>query len=452
MSPTIRVGACQGLMLSEIVFLLFILGVLGAIVLSVSLQSGKAGDRSKSASSAAAHQAKYLRYLAYVPERSEHAASPLGKGATPEARQAARPPAAEAGDASGAGDAMIVAGEETAALGLPQTASRAMGTGAGSTSASSARAADGGEDAISRFVTSAQRSSETLVGSESHLDVVIVNPTGAPGALPAHAAGGSDSVTGAFLVGGGQTQANPRAGGAVPAPGGSGTLMLIGAPAPVHGRPAAGPAAVPAPNAPAVVAGRRRGGSPRRVEFMNRGPDAWRHWPDVNRRRLTGTQGLETLSRALDLLQDSDAFPIAEDLVRKGIAISFGDPSEFAGEHQPAAEFIYPSSRPPGAPEPPPTLRINPKFLHEDPRVLAAVLAHEGTHFQQYLEGTLRRDASVTELEARAWMNSAVVWQQVRRSALPLQTPLVRDLEVGYQIARQGEGPLRDFMASLYTR
>jgi hypothetical protein len=198
--------------------------------------------------------------------------------------------------------------------------------------------------------------------------------------------------------------------------------------------------------------GRLHGGLARRVEFRSRSADVWKRWPDANVRKIVGTDGADALNRAFDLLEDSDAHPIADDLFRKGITIAFGEPSEFAGNHSGAAAFLYPATRPPDEPVPPPAIHLNPKFLQEDPQVLAALLAHEGTHFQQYLEGRFRHGvAEAVEFETQAWLNGAVMWQQVRRSALSFQTPLVRDFEVGYQMARRGEALLGDFVAALYA-
>ena len=215
------------------------------------------------------------------------------------------------------------------------------------------------------------------------------------------------------------------------------------------------PEPAPQPGGPrAGTRARAQGGrgAARQVEFQHRGNDRWRKWPDANFRNIVGDRGADALNRAFDILQDSDAQSIVADLFRKGIPILFGNPADFSDPAAPAAFFTYPAGKPPDPPIPPPVLTFNPKFLGEDPRVLAAVLAHEGTHFQQYLDGTLRDSTSdEAALETEAWTNGAVVWQQVRRSALGLNTPLVRDLEVGYQVARQGEGLLHDFVAALYT-
>ena len=194
-------------------------------------------------------------------------------------------------------------------------------------------------------------------------------------------------------------------------------------------------------------------GRPRRVQLQGRGSDVWTRWPDVNAQHITGTEGLPLLRRTFEVLMNSQAKAIADDLFRRGIAISFGQAEEFSGDDEHAvALFVYSTeTKPPDTPDPPPELKFNPNFLNEDPRVLAAVLAHEGTHFQQYLDGTLHDpSASRIETETAAWINGAVLWQQIRLSALPLNTPLVRELELGYQVALQGEGWLRDLVAVLY--
>ena len=49
-----------------------------------------------------------------------------------------------------------------------------------------------------------------------------------------------------------------------------------------------------------------------------------------------------------------------------------------------------------------------------------------------------------------AWINGALVWGQLRSSEVWERTPLLRDVEFGYQTVRLGEGVLRDVLASLY--
>lgn len=402
-------------MVSELVFLLLIVGVLGALALSAFLHATRSSDRPAAADDPlAVHEASYLRYLAYVPERPEGEADPLA--------------AAKASHRSA---------ERRAARQHPADATPRF--------PASSRSSGGSAAASSTLVPSATGSSASRVEAEDDLEVIIVNVTGEGQAAAGSGAGPGPPARGA------QSGGEEEAGAAD----GSKTLLLMAAPAAVNEQAKA--QAIDAMRQ--MVAdqtegegGRRHGGSARRVEFRSRSADVWKRWPDANVRKIVGTDGADALNRAFDLLEDSDAHPIADDLFRKGIPIAFGEPSEFAGDHSGAAAFLYPATRPPDEPVPPPAIHLNPKFLQEDPRVLAAVLAHEGTHFQQYLEGRFRYGvAEEVEFEARAWLNGAVMWQQVRRSALSFQTPLVRDLEVGYQMARRGEGLLHDFVAALYA-
>ena len=179
----------------------------------------------------------------------------------------------------------------------------------------------------------------------------------------------------------------------------------------------------------------------------------WKYWPDVNRRNIAGTQGVESLTKAFEVLAHSDGRAIIEDLVRKGVAVSFGEAQEFAnaGEHATAVLVYSTDHRPPATPGQLPVIKINPKFLHEDPRLLAAVLAYEGTHFQQYLDGTIFNPIhSRLDGEVAAWMNGAAFWREIRREPLPFDSPLAKQAELGFQVARQGEGPLGDLLAALY--
>jgi hypothetical protein len=277
------------------------------------------------------------------------------------------------------------------------------------------------------------------------LEVTVAN-VGGHAAAPEAAEGAGDAAGGgASAVGAGPGAGTSRPQRQAGEPAQPAALVLIAVPGQEP------PADSSAGSQPAGAGGASGGGRPlRRVEFRNRGIDLWKRWPDANFRNIAGREGVDALNRAFELLEDSDAHSVADDLFRKGIRLSFGEPGDFSEADAPAARFISPAGRPPDPPIPPPTLTLNPKFLGEDPRVLAAILAHEGTHFQQYLDGTIQR-ADSTELEAQAWTNGAVMWQQMRHSALALNTPLVRDLEVGYQIARQGEALLHDFVAALYT-
>ena len=109
------------------------------------------------------------------------------------------------------------------------------------------------------------------------------------------------------------------------------------------------------------------------------------------------------------------------------------------------------AATPPSTP-PSPVIIFNPTYLSEAPAVIAGVLVHEGTHFQQYLDVTLLDTSlSVVDIEFRAWWNAAAFWQNVRTAFLPASTVVEQTNENGYQAALQGEAALRDLIAALYT-
>ena len=453
----------RGIMAAELAFLLLILIVLGGLMASVYLKTRREPERTPAVvDPIAAHQARYLRYLSYVREQpnAEGGSQPVAE----DDRSVEREPRA-AREPDDASQPSFAAGPDAPAAPSPSPV-RPLSVLAGSGSLSGSSAAQGAgasasleapvDDTASVLAASPSfRAASTPADEESVLEVTVANVGGNP-AAPAPSAGGSggSSAGGTFLVGAGPGGAPAQNGsGRDGSPPGSGSLVLIAVPADENApSETAGPAESGGGDSGSTVHGHGRGVPLRRVEFQHRGTDRWRQWPDANFRNIVGDQGTDALNRAFELLQNSDAESIAADLFRKGIPILFGKAEDFSQPGAPAAMFTYPDSRPPDAPIPPPILTFNPKFLHEDPRVLAAVLAHEGTHFQQYLDGTLDDgSADETALETEAWNNGASAWQEVRRSAIGLNTPLVRDLEVGYQVARQGEGLLRDFVAALYA-
>lgn len=187
------------------------------------------------------------------------------------------------------------------------------------------------------------------------------------------------------------------------------------------------------------------------LAFRTRGLDLWTEWPDVNRRNISGNVGTALLTGAFDLIEQSRARPIAEDLHRKGIGLSFGRPEEFTGAHAETVALFHFSqeARPPAAP-PTPMIVFNPAFATESPAVLAAALVHEGTHLQAYLDGSFWAGTSNLELEFSAWWNQTAFWDEVRGSCWPPDTPLERELEFAYQTTIRGEGALRDMLAALY--
>ncbi len=151
------------------------------------------------------------------------------------------------------------------------------------------------------------------------------------------------------------------------------------------------------------------------------------------------------------------ASSVTDDLLRKGLSIAFGSPADFAGPLASAIAYFSFAGivTMPATPDPLPFILFNPEFITEDPNVLAAVLVHEGTHFQQLLDGTtvdyLLGNKTVVDVEFTAWWNGAAFWQTVRGDFLPPATVVAFTNEAGYQAALQGEGALRDLITSLYT-
>ena len=171
----------------------------------------------------------------------------------------------------------------------------------------------------------------------------------------------------------------------------------------------------------------------------------------MNAKNITGTLGVQKLSDVFDLVANSTAKAITDDLFRKGISISFGDDCDPGAV---ACQIYYPSFQPPSEPTVKPTIVFNPTYVNEDASLLAAVLVHEGTHFQQYLDGSshhrLAGDLTVVDIEFRAFWNAAVYWGEIRTAQAPFTTVLEQDAEGLYQLAQQGEAALRNEIDSRY--
>jgi hypothetical protein len=182
--------------------------------------------------------------------------------------------------------------------------------------------------------------------------------------------------------------------------------------------------------------------------------DVWTGWMDAQMRNITGTRGAEALTAAFEFVATSRASALTGDLVRKGIPIAFGEASDFTGdEANTIATFNFSSGESLGE-EPPmqlPTITFNPAFLGEDPRVLAAALVHEATHFQQFLDGSLLDPAtSHVDLELEAWWNEAAFWDEARASTWPANTFLEEQAELAYRTALRGEAALRDLVTAIH--
>ena len=268
-------------------------------------------------------------------------------------------------------------------------------------------------------------------------------PAGAGGSAGSGGGGGRGS---GGVSGGGSGSGSGGSGG------GSGGSSPGGGSSPPSSPPSEPPPSPPSPPLEPPLPGGGGG-----LILRARGTDQWTGWPDTNTRNITGTQGVELLGAAFDLVANSLASSVTNDLFRKGLSIAFGSPADFAGPLASAIAYFSFAGivTMPATPDPLPFILFNPKFITEDPKVLAAVLVHEGTHFQQFLDGTtvdyLLRNKTVVDVEFTAWWNGAAFWQTVRGNFLPPATTVAFTNEAGYQAALQGEGALRDLITSLYT-
>lgn len=192
------------------------------------------------------------------------------------------------------------------------------------------------------------------------------------------------------------------------------------------------------------------------LTYIPRGSSMWTSWLDANAKTITGI-GASKLSAAWDLIAASGASSVTNDLFSKGIEIAF-EPFFFAQgapcEGAYACHFSDTSALPPDKPANEPFIVFNPIFLTEDPLALATILVHEGTHFQQYLDGSLHNErlGNLTRIdtEFRAFWNAAVFWGEIRSSVLPVSTSAELDMENLYQLAQQGEAALRNEITARY--
>ena len=173
----------------------------------------------------------------------------------------------------------------------------------------------------------------------------------------------------------------------------------------------------------------------------------------MNELNIAGDIGVDLLTEAFSLISFSAVNAIANDLTARGIPLLFTDPGTFEAFCADAVACFIPSpnSEPPATPVPIPVLLFNPAYLDETPATIAAVIVHEGTHFQEYLDGRLYAAGRGTvDNEFDAFWNEAVFWQDTRASQSPFTTGLEEEEEAIYQTALQGEAELRDHIAALY--
>ncbi|OGX38935.1 MAG: hypothetical protein A3C53_02385 [Omnitrophica WOR_2 bacterium RIFCSPHIGHO2_02_FULL_68_15] len=162
---------------------------------------------------------------------------------------------------------------------------------------------------------------------------------------------------------------------------------------------------------------------------------------------------MSALTTAFSLVASSGAHAITNDLTARGIPIGFLDQGTFDRICAGAIACFVPlsSALPPATPDPPPVMLFNPAYVSEPPATLAAVLVHEGTHFQEYLDGRLLDSSRGTvDNEFDAFWNAAAFWEDIRATQAPFTTPLEQQVEGPYQLALQGEATLRDYIASVY--
>ena len=144
---------------------------------------------------------------------------------------------------------------------------------------------------------------------------------------------------------------------------------------------------------------------------------------------------------------------ITDDLTARGIPMLFTDAGTFQIFCSEAIACFLSSagSTPPSTPSPSPIILFNPTYVSEPPAMLAAVLAHEGTHFQEYLDGRLFNAALGTvDNEFDAFWNAAAFWEDIRATQTSVTSPLNTEIEGVYQLALQGEAALREHIAAVY--
>jgi len=191
------------------------------------------------------------------------------------------------------------------------------------------------------------------------------------------------------------------------------------------------------------------GGGGATVDFIARGTNVWTAWPDSDRLNITGTVGVDLLNQAYNLLGQV-ASAITGDLFAKSIEIRFGDGADTCNGRAVTGyvAFFCPGDPTgmPGQPESKPFIVVHPDYQNESVQVIAAVLAHEGTHFQQYLDSTLFSAQTEVDKEFRAYWNGSGAWQRLRPSSIR-GTRLEKDLDTILAQAQQGESSFKDYLA-----
>ncbi len=190
--------------------------------------------------------------------------------------------------------------------------------------------------------------------------------------------------------------------------------------------------------------------------FINRGADTYTSWPDVNLVNTSGTAAERAiLNAAFNFMDDSVVTSsIADDLRAKGISISVGAASIFAGGGDCVGSYACFYFAPndtytfaPNTPNPVPYIIFNPDYMDEDPQLLSVILAHEGTHFQEYLDGKIQQyrvgQLNVVDIEFLAFWNASVYWDSIRSGFSSSTSALTQDFDYLHSLASQSEAALR---------
>ncbi len=171
------------------------------------------------------------------------------------------------------------------------------------------------------------------------------------------------------------------------------------------------------------------------LAFISRCDDMFTDWsnPSIN---ITGV-GAAILLQTFNLVDASSAHAITDDLEAKGILISFSSAEFLPGQicDGAIACFIHPTDPAPGplgTPQSLPYVIFDVSYMSEAPEILAAILVHEGTHFQEFLDGDLFNPSlTVVDMEFLAFWNESAYWDTVRPSILPIDTPLELLMKIG---------------------
>ncbi len=226
------------------------------------------------------------------------------------------------------------------------------------------------------------------------------------------------------------------------------------------------------------------------LNFIPRGADLWTGWPDSNTldnigmpvTRLDGVlvpadvantpEQISKLKEVYNILASSEMSSIADDIFRKGLSIMVGPadhfedtnsgtiaqmvhfPYTYAGIYDEDGHLVRAPDFP-GSPSTLPYMEINPAWMNYDSQLLAVILAHEGVHFGEYLDGSdiqknVHHTLTTIDIEFRAYWNEAYYWEKIRDKYGPSfkDNSLESGIESWYQAAKNGEAYLKQKIAS----